>query len=145
MQVEEAVVRGCGIHLEIAGVNHHTKRRVDGQRDAIHQAVRDLNGVDGERPDGKARSRPDFIEHGLFEQAMFFELLPGTPLITRDNLDSLKTDNVVNAAVNPSEGVLTAEALGIKLTTLESVAPAYLAPTGQLDELRSRARHAHLK
>jgi NADH dehydrogenase len=74
-------------------------------------------------------------------QAGFFELLPGTPLITRDNLDSMKTDNVVKA----SNGVLTAEALGIKLTPLESVAPQYLASAGQLDELRSRARHAHPK
>jgi len=78
-------------------------------------------------------------------QAMFFELLPGTPLLTRDNLDSMKTDNVVNALANSSSGVLTAEALGIKLTPLESVAPQYLAAAGQLDELRSRARHAHLK
>jgi len=78
-------------------------------------------------------------------EAMAFELLPGTPLLTRDNLDSLKTDNVVNAAAKSSAGVLTAEALGIKLTPLESVAPQYLAPTGQLDELRSRARHAHPK
>jgi NADH dehydrogenase len=68
-------------------------------------------------------------------QAAFFELLPGTPLISRDNLDSMKTDNVVK----PSDGVLTAEALDIKLTALESVAPQYLAPTGQLDELRARA------
>jgi hypothetical protein len=70
---------------------------------------------------------------------MFFEMLPGTPMITRDNLDSMKVDNVVK----PSREVLTAEALDIKLTALESVAPQYLAPTGQLDELRSRARHAH--
>jgi NADH dehydrogenase len=72
-------------------------------------------------------------------QAMFFELLPGTPMLTRDNLDSMKVDNVVT----PSKQVLTAEALDIKLTALESVAPAYLAPTRQLDELRSRARHTH--
>jgi NADH dehydrogenase len=72
-------------------------------------------------------------------QAMFFEMLPGTPMISRDNLDSMKVDNVVK----PSREVLTAEALDIKLTALESVAPQYLAPTGQLDELRSRARHAH--
>jgi NADH dehydrogenase len=72
-------------------------------------------------------------------QAMLFELLPGTPLITRDNLDSMKVDNVVH----PSDQVLTAEALGIKLTALESVAPEYLVPVGQLDELRSRARHRH--
>ncbi|MFC5549311.1 NAD-dependent epimerase/dehydratase family protein [Massilia aerilata] len=72
-------------------------------------------------------------------QAMFFECLPGTPLITRDNLDSMKVDNVVT----PSKQVLTAEALDIKLTALESVAPGWLAPTARLDELRSRARHAH--
>jgi NADH dehydrogenase len=72
-------------------------------------------------------------------QAMFFEMLPGTPMISRDNLDSMKVDNVVK----PSRQVLTAEALDIKLTALESVAPQYLAPPGQLDELRSRARHAH--
>jgi uncharacterized protein YbjT (DUF2867 family) len=68
-------------------------------------------------------------------QALFFELLPGAPLITRDNLDSMRVDNVVS----PSTKVLTAEALGIKLTALESVAPVYLAPDGQLDVLRARA------
>jgi NADH dehydrogenase len=79
-------------------------------------------------PDGLARL-----------QAMFFELLPGTPLITRDNLDSMKVDNVVK----PSNQVLTAEALDIKLTALESVAPQYLAPTGQFDDLRARAHAEH--
>jgi NADH dehydrogenase len=72
-------------------------------------------------------------------QAGFFELLPGTPLITRDNLDSMKADNVVN----PSNQALTAAALDIKLTALESVAPAYLAPVGQFDELRARAHAEH--
>jgi uncharacterized protein YbjT (DUF2867 family) len=67
-------------------------------------------------------------------QATFFEMLPGEPLITRDNLDSMKVDNVVTSSTK----VLTAEALGIKLTPLESVAPAYLAPDGQLDVLRAR-------
>jgi NADH dehydrogenase len=78
-------------------------------------------------------------------QAAFFELLPGTPLISRDNLDSMKVDNVVK----PSDQVLTAEALDIKLTALESVAPQYLAPTGQFDALRARAHaqpeHPHPK
>jgi hypothetical protein len=85
-------------------------------------------------PDGLARL-----------QAAFFELLPGTPLISRDNLASMKVDNVVK----PSHQVLTAEALDIKLTALESVAPRYLAPTGQFDELRARAHaqpeHPHPK
>ena len=74
-------------------------------------------------------------------QAMFFELLPGTPLISRDNLDSMKIDNVVNTShvVDSSTQVLTAEALGIKLTALEAVAPQYLSPTGRIDVLRARA------
>ena len=75
-------------------------------------------------PDGLARL-----------EAMFFELLPGTPMLSRDNLDSMKIDNVVN----PSTQALTAEALGIKLTALEAVAPQYLSPTGHLDVLRTRA------
>jgi uncharacterized protein YbjT (DUF2867 family) len=72
-------------------------------------------------------------------QAMLFEMLPGTPMITRDNLDSMKIDNIVT----PSDHVLTAAALGIAPTPLESIAPLYLAPTGELDALRARARHAH--
>jgi NADH dehydrogenase len=52
-------------------------------------------------------------------QAFFLEHMPGGPLMSRDNLDSMKVDNVVkvNAAVE----------LGIKLTALEAVAPYYLA------------------
>ncbi|QJD99775.1 complex I NDUFA9 subunit family protein [Massilia forsythiae] len=74
-------------------------------------------------------------------QAMFFELLPGTPLISRDNLDSMRVDNVVNPtqSADPAHQALTAEALGIKLTALEAVAPQYLAPPGGLDVLRARA------
>jgi NADH dehydrogenase len=68
-------------------------------------------------------------------QAAFFEMLPGTPVITRDNLDSMRVDNIVNKTAK----TLTAEALGIKLTPLEAVAPQYLSPPGGLDALRTRA------
>lgn len=68
-------------------------------------------------------------------QARLFELLPGEPLITRDNLDSMKVDNVIDPAIQD----LTAAALGIKLTALEAVAPHYLAPEEPLDRLRARA------
>jgi NADH dehydrogenase len=77
-------------------------------------------------PDGLARL-----------QAMFFEMLPGEPVITRDNLDSMKVDNVVHPSADNK--VLTTAALGIKLTALEAVAPQYLAPPGGLDVLRARA------
>jgi NADH dehydrogenase len=52
-------------------------------------------------------------------QAFLLEHMPGGPLMSRDNLDSMKVDNVVrsNAAAE----------LGIMLTPLEAVAPYYLA------------------
>lgn len=68
-------------------------------------------------------------------QARLFERLPGEPIITRDNLDSMKVDNVIDPAIQD----LTAASLGIKLTALEAVAPHYLAPQEPLDRLRARA------
>ena len=50
VQIEEPVVGGRGINLEVAGVDQDAERRVDGQRNAIHQAVRHLDGIDGEGP-----------------------------------------------------------------------------------------------
>jgi NADH dehydrogenase len=68
-------------------------------------------------------------------QALTFELLPGTPLMSRDNLDSMKCDNVVDPAIQ----ALTAATLGIKLTALEAVAPDYLSPLERFDQFRARA------
>jgi NADH dehydrogenase len=53
-------------------------------------------------------------------QALAFELLPGEPLLSRDNLASLTIDNV---AAQPMDA-----RLGVVPTPLESVAPTYLAP-----------------
>jgi NADH dehydrogenase len=76
------------------------------------------------------------LPHALaYLQALFFELLPGKPIMSRDNLDSMKVDNVVDPAIQ----ALTAASLGIKLTALEAVAPHYLSPTERLDEFRARA------
>lgn len=68
-------------------------------------------------------------------QAMLFELLPGEPLMSRDNLASMEHDNVIDPAIQ----ALTAATLGIKLTALEAVAPGYLSPHDRLDEFRTRA------
>ena len=68
-------------------------------------------------------------------QATIFELLPGTPLMTTDNLDSMKVDNVLDPAIQES----TAAALGIKPTALEAVAPRYLSTIDRLDQFRARA------
>jgi uncharacterized protein YbjT (DUF2867 family) len=68
-------------------------------------------------------------------QAMLFEILPGTPMMTRDNLDSMQVDNVLDPAIQES----TAAALGIKPTALEAVAPRYLSQIDRLDQFRARA------
>ncbi|KCB25941.1 complex I NDUFA9 subunit family protein [Bordetella hinzii] len=52
-------------------------------------------------------------------QAAVLECLPGEPLISRDNLDSLSRDNIASGPLDP--------ALRLVPTALEAVAPAYLA------------------
>ena len=68
-------------------------------------------------------------------QARLFELLPGDPIMSRDNLDSMKADNVVDPAIQ----ALSAAALGIKLTAREAIAPHYLGASDHFDDLRARA------
>lgn len=53
-------------------------------------------------------------------QAFMLEHMPGTPLMSRDNLDSMKKDNVVSLDSWPE--------IDITPTPLEAVAPFYLAP-----------------
>lgn len=66
-------------------------------------------------------------------QACVLGLLPGKPLISSDNLDSLKRDNVLSAPMAPE--------LDMHPTTLETIAPDYLAgahPRTRFDALRTR-------
>lgn len=51
-------------------------------------------------------------------QARLFECLPGQPLMSRDNLDSLKVDNVMTGPLAPE--------LDVVPTPLEAVVPRYL-------------------
>ena len=51
-------------------------------------------------------------------QALLFECLPGQPLMSRDNLDSLRVDNTSKAPMSPD--------LGVVATPLEAIAPQYL-------------------
>lgn len=54
----------------------------------------------------------------------FFQMLPGTPLITNDQVTLLKTDNVVSqAAIDEGR---TLAGIGIKGSTIEAVLPTYL-------------------
>jgi uncharacterized protein YbjT (DUF2867 family) len=70
-------------------------------------------------------------------QALAMEMLPGVPLMSRDNLDSMRAPNVAG-------GVLPGLAwLGIAPRALAAVAPGYLAHTDgrtRLDALRAAAR-----
>ena len=69
-------------------------------------------------------------------QALLLESLPGSPLMSRDNLDSMQVPNVAT----PGQPGL--QALGIEPASLEAVAPTYLAPgQGPSRLLRWRARH----
>jgi len=55
-------------------------------------------------------------------QALFMELAPGTPLMSRDNMDSMAVDNVASGRL---PGL---QALALHPTPLMAVAPLYLGP-----------------
>ena len=58
-------------------------------------------------------------------QAALMALLPGEPLMSRDNLDSMKVDNI-------SDGRMPGlRALGIKAASVAAIAPTYLSPIRQ--------------
>ena len=70
-------------------------------------------------------------------QAMLMELLPGEPLISRDNLASMTVPNVATGTL---PGL---DALGIRASALSAIAPQYLARgqgPARLDAWRARAR-----
>ncbi len=70
-----------------------------------------------------------------FAQALAMECLPGEPLLSRDNLGSLK---VANVATGRLPGL---RELGITAHSLAAVVPSYLAPgqgVARLDGLRGR-------
>ena len=67
-------------------------------------------------------------------QALCMELAPGEPLMSRDNLDSMKVDNVATGRL---PGL---DALGITATGPAAVAPDYLGIGDRLLGLRERYR-----
>lgn len=71
-------------------------------------------------------------------QARFMELLPGEPLLSRDNLDSMKVANIAS-----EQPYRPAPELGIRATPMEPEAALYLAglnARARLAALRARAR-----
>lgn len=70
-------------------------------------------------------------------QAIAMELMPGTPLMSRDNLESMRVPNVASGKL---PGL---DSLGITPAALAGVAPAYLGHSGgrtRLNALRAMAR-----
>ena len=70
-------------------------------------------------------------------QALFMEMLPGTPLMSRDNIDSMRVANVASGKL---PGL---ERLGIEPAPLEAIAPRYLGHVSgekRLEAWRARAR-----
>ena len=69
-------------------------------------------------------------------QAGVMELMPGEPLMSRDNLDAMRTDNVASGQL---PGL---EALGIHPAALEPVAATYLGDQGGRSRLLALRREA---
>jgi NADH dehydrogenase len=70
-------------------------------------------------------------------QATLMELLPGEPLISRDNLASMTVPNVASGTL---PGL---DALGIRPAAMSAIAPGYLSRgqgPARLDAFRARAR-----
>ncbi len=69
-------------------------------------------------------------------QALAMEAMPGEPLMSRDNLASMKVPNVASGTL---PGL---DAIGITPASLQAVGPSYLSPgqgCARLDALRTRA------
>ena len=69
-------------------------------------------------------------------QAFFMELAPGNPVLSRDNLDAMKTDNV---ATGKLPGL---QALGITPAALAAIAPTYLGARGLRSGLMAKRKTA---
>src|SRR5258708_10628590 len=75
VQVEEAVVGGRWIDLEVAGVQHHAERCVDSERYTIDEAVRYLQRMNGERTNLEPLTGTYLIQVGVVEKLVFVELI----------------------------------------------------------------------
>jgi uncharacterized protein YbjT (DUF2867 family) len=66
-------------------------------------------------------------------QAWMMEKAPGPTLMSRDNLDSMKSANVASGKL---PGL---RELGIEPTSIDAIAPLYLKPASKLNQLRKHA------
>lgn len=96
--------RTIGKVYELAGPKVYTLRELVRLAGEYSGHRRPVIGV----PDAFARLQAFFLEH-----------LPGGPLMSRDNLDSMQVDNVRTSSL--------ADELGIEWTSIEAIAPRYLS------------------
>jgi NADH dehydrogenase len=122
--VADAIVRGVddpamtGRVFELAGPDVYTLR------DLIHLAGR-YSGHER-----RVFNLPLSLGH---LQALVMEKLPGRTLMSRDNLMSMKVDNVASGPIDPR--------LGIEPTPVTTIAPTYLGPIESAYNAERRARH----
>ena len=69
-------------------------------------------------------------------QAWFMELAPGDPILSRDNLDAMKTDNIASGKL---PGL---QALGINPAALSAIGPTYLGARGLRSGLTAKRKTA---
>ncbi|MFZ3140991.1 complex I NDUFA9 subunit family protein [Polaromonas sp.] len=67
-------------------------------------------------------------------QAFFMELMPGDPVLSRDNLNAMKTDNIASGKL---PGL---QALGITPASLEAIGPTYLGARGLRSGLMAKRK-----
>ena len=84
------------------------------------------------------RGRPVFDLPGPLAriQARLMELAPGEPVMSRDNLDAMKVDNVASGRLPGFE------ALGITPSALRAIAPSYLNARGLRSGLMAKRKTA---
>jgi uncharacterized protein YbjT (DUF2867 family) len=84
------------------------------------------------------RGRPVFDLPGPLAriQARLMELAPGDPVMSRDNLDAMKIDNVASGKL---PGL---DALGITPSSLRAIAPSYLGDKGPRTGLMAKRKTA---
>ena len=75
MKVEEFVVGGRGIDFEIASVDDNAEGSMDREGHAIDQAMRDVNGMDGEGSGLEALVGAHFAQVSVVEQAVLVEFV----------------------------------------------------------------------
>ncbi len=69
-------------------------------------------------------------------QAMTMEMAPGEPVISRDNLDSMKTPNIATGALAPELGIG-------EPASIETIAPLYLTENSPRSHFSAFCATAH--